>query len=552
MGKCYEKNIVVDSSDAQAVYWYLRAGEAGCSAAYCKAGKIHKRAQDYKEAVHCFTLGAKDGCAVSQYRLGDCYEHGRGVEQNYQQAFEWYLASARGNYSSGMVRLSQLYREGHGVAQDLARALFYIKLAAETGDRLAQYNLACHYDIGDIVAQCAGSAFEWYRKAAKRGHISASYNLAICFRDAHGTLRSHKEAYRWMAKATIHRDRGDALCGLGLCYYKGLGTVQDYAKAFTAFTDAVNLGYKLAYYPLAKCYEKNRGHTLDYRGSLNEAKKYYKLSAETDDVRAQAALGSLLCDESDYAQALVWLRRAVSHPVSHPVHILHQGRVSGVIRALITLSNCYNTGRGVSESGVAAYLIKGLAGLGLHPITYDVQYAFIWNEEPLWLSEAYYCFTGLTKPVHGLHESEAHKTRENLTEWLIGLHPVERGLLLARRASIAVVISVIQQCLPQPLFEEIEPHIISLTHFGANVPAPKVCSSSSSSDDSSSEDSSDESDRCDCDESSENDESSESNESSEHNESSESNESSASNDAPPASKRAALVRPCTKRQRTEE
>ena len=38
--------------------------------------------------------GARQGCEVCEYNLGDCYRYGQGVEINIDTALEWFTKSA--------------------------------------------------------------------------------------------------------------------------------------------------------------------------------------------------------------------------------------------------------------------------------------------------------------------------------------------------------------------------------------------------------------------------------------------------------------------------
>ena len=42
-----------------------------------------------------YTKAAKQGYAIAQYNLAECYEIGRGVKKSIDKAIEWYTMSAK-------------------------------------------------------------------------------------------------------------------------------------------------------------------------------------------------------------------------------------------------------------------------------------------------------------------------------------------------------------------------------------------------------------------------------------------------------------------------
>ena len=49
---------------------------------------------NYEEAARLYRLSANLGFAGAQNNLGDCYEHGIGLEKNYAMAVYWYTRAA--------------------------------------------------------------------------------------------------------------------------------------------------------------------------------------------------------------------------------------------------------------------------------------------------------------------------------------------------------------------------------------------------------------------------------------------------------------------------
>jgi hypothetical protein len=86
------------------------------------------------------------------FNVGECYYHGKGVEQDAVKAFEWYME------------------------------------AADKGDMQFQVNVANAYYLGDGVEQDHHKAFLWYREAAFQGHIQSQKNCDYDLQNHHHAL----------------------------------------------------------------------------------------------------------------------------------------------------------------------------------------------------------------------------------------------------------------------------------------------------------------------------------------------------------------------------
>ena len=53
---------------------------------------------------------AKSGDAEAQYRLGICYDNGKGVKQDYKEAIRWYKAAAEQGHGQAQFFLEFLER----------------------------------------------------------------------------------------------------------------------------------------------------------------------------------------------------------------------------------------------------------------------------------------------------------------------------------------------------------------------------------------------------------------------------------------------------------
>ena len=100
---------------------------------------------------------AKTGDAKAEYQVGYYYEQKKG---DYQEAVKWYQKSADQNYTVALYRLGRCYEFGRGVDKDFAEAVKYFRQAVEQDHIGAQCRLGYCYELGKGVTKD-------YKKALK-------------------------------------------------------------------------------------------------------------------------------------------------------------------------------------------------------------------------------------------------------------------------------------------------------------------------------------------------------------------------------------------------
>jgi TPR repeat protein len=93
---------------------------------------------------------------------------------------------------------------------------------------------------------------------------------------------------------------------LNLCYLLGIGTRQDYKKAFRCVHQSAYAGYPDAILALGWHYHNGRGV------KLRLAELWYRKSSRIGDPSAQFSLGQLYFDQGRYEIALKWFRKGVA------------------------------------------------------------------------------------------------------------------------------------------------------------------------------------------------------------------------------------------------
>ena len=117
---------VVSAQDAKTIY---------------KQGKALYDQEKYDKAFPLLKKAAEKGNKKAQYRLGRCYDKGRGVAENNQLAFQWYMKSAQQGYADAQYQVSRCYEKGKGVAADVKKAKAWLSKAVRNpkdGDKIRQ------------------------------------------------------------------------------------------------------------------------------------------------------------------------------------------------------------------------------------------------------------------------------------------------------------------------------------------------------------------------------------------------------------------------------
>lgn len=113
---------------------------------------------------------ALNGSAESQYKMGELYEYGRGVERNDSKAVYWYEKSASQHFGRAQYRLAILYDNGWGYPVNKEKAFVLYKAAAEQGIALAQHDLAIAYYQGSGTEKNLLLAYKWLKIADSNGN----------------------------------------------------------------------------------------------------------------------------------------------------------------------------------------------------------------------------------------------------------------------------------------------------------------------------------------------------------------------------------------------
>jgi hypothetical protein len=151
-----------------------------------------------RKGCELFRRAAEKGYAPSQYRLGYCYESGKGVEQNFSTANQWYEKAGAQDFVDAQYKLGHSYRTGRGAQIDLPTALAWYKKAAGAGDRDALHNVGWMYATGQGTKADQQEAYRWFLEAAQHGEPGAQFEIARRLKESEGVSKDLVLAYSWL------------------------------------------------------------------------------------------------------------------------------------------------------------------------------------------------------------------------------------------------------------------------------------------------------------------------------------------------------------------
>ncbi len=279
----------------EAVKWYIKAAELGHADAQFKSGDHYYRGsgveKDESEAVKWYSKAAEQGHAEAQYNLAICYFAGYGVEKDESEAVKWYRKAAEQGHANAQVYLAASYEGGRGVEEDKVEAVkWYLKAVAQ-GNEDAQAALFYRFKNASGINKYASEAVKWYHRAAEQGDVSAQVILGLCYDGGYGVEQNLFEAIKWWRKAA---EQGDAIAQrvIGYSYESGYGGVEKNPfEAVKWYSKAAEQGNANAQYHLGTFYDG--GYFGIVENDKSEAVKWYRKAAEQGDERAKKKLKEL-------------------------------------------------------------------------------------------------------------------------------------------------------------------------------------------------------------------------------------------------------------------
>lgn len=177
IGVMYRDGQGVQCDAAQALYWFQRSAEMGCMEGQSCLGDCYYRGVgvegDYEAAKHWYQLASNDGYDYATTQLGILAKE----EKRYMLAVKYFRTAAENGYADAQYRLGECYYEGEGVEKDAGKALDCYMKAAEQEHAVAQFVIGMWYEYGEYVNKDLETARKWYERSAENGLDIAKQHL---------------------------------------------------------------------------------------------------------------------------------------------------------------------------------------------------------------------------------------------------------------------------------------------------------------------------------------------------------------------------------------
>jgi TPR repeat protein len=266
--------------EAQAMFWFGKAAEAGAPAGHLGLGIITLRAADtdaatfaavehirqaaaadlssghyylgfiYEKAVgvHAdlalaarhYGLAAKGGVRAGQAKYGFMLFNGIGVAANRVEGESWLRRAGLGGDPEAAAFVADIYASSHGeLPPNFAEAAAWFRMAAEAGHKISARALGTLYLTGTGVPQDPDEAAIWLRRGADSGDTQAQSDLAslLLSGKTNPKITVPSPVHEWFEKAAEAGDLIGAF-NFAVCLSQGVGMPQDEARAAIWFRRA--------------------------------------------------------------------------------------------------------------------------------------------------------------------------------------------------------------------------------------------------------------------------------------------------------------------------
>lgn len=333
-------------------------------------------------AIAQFGMGLRNDSELSYEEYWMLESTNVNSSENFEKAAEWYQKAAGNGLDVAQWRLGELYARGIGVEQNINKAIELRTKAAEQGNIMFQFMMGIMYATGGFadystymypdgyvynveIPQDTEKADIWLRRVnhrqlnkTEKERLEDNGLLASILNElSEGFIKQSKfeKAIYWYQREAEMGYR-DAFCDLGKMYYEGNGVPKDYQKALAMFEKAIlDDDHYGDGYSGQKNYEALAYLGVIYRDGLgvevNREKAIDYLMQSTNNGYGPTIsfyeLGNLYYAENKYEEALKYYREAKSHSFDHVTDGKYTWLNEISTKACYKLGLMYDSGQGV-------------------------------------------------------------------------------------------------------------------------------------------------------------------------------------------------------------
>ncbi|KAG2220030.1 hypothetical protein INT45_012206 [Circinella minor] len=327
LGHMYEEGIGVKQSNRTAAIYYKAAADHDHpEAQFQLAIKYHFGGlglrPDPQEADRYLRQSAKAGYSRAQRHLGLMYlERGPHNQhrhnRNNKLAVEWFFRAAAQGDIMAYILVGECYEHGHGIETNHTTALeYYTKAASVKGPHQGKAQLATAELM--IKHRRTTDAFEWFERA---------FENAECIQQQNEEQQQQQQQQQQKRSCTQCR----AKLMVARYYLHGWGNVNQNQKlAYQMLHELANTNERNyhVHYWLASCYLEGIPDvcTIDQEAAF----EHYKIAAEMGDTQSEFQVGLMLSNgtgvQCDRFEAYKWYQKAAKknyHPALYNLGLWH-------------------------------------------------------------------------------------------------------------------------------------------------------------------------------------------------------------------------------------
>lgn len=204
-------------------------------------------------------------------------------EDKPQEAYNILKKLAEQGNAKSQNSLGNGYQHGFWGEIDLKKAKYWYQKAADQNYAGGIHNLG----ILEFLQGNYKQALPYFEKAASMNNADSINMLGIYHQEGIVVEQDYKKALSYFSQAIdIDADNASALFNIGQAYYYGEGVEQDYKKAFVWLTKSANQDYSLAQIQLAEMYFSGEAVPKNVKKAI----EIIKPLAELGDPKAQQNL----------------------------------------------------------------------------------------------------------------------------------------------------------------------------------------------------------------------------------------------------------------------
>ncbi len=286
MWKLYDEGIFVAKDVDKANTWLKKAADGGNDIA---AGLYGLKMDIEGKRAECVSYWekAKNNNVKIKTDLAVLYLNDKSGFKDIQQGIKLLNEAVEVGFPQAMAELGLCYAGGIGVPSNSNKAVNLLRAAANKNYVRAQFILGCMYRDGDHLPVSATDSIMWFTKASDAGDSDAHFMLGVMYFDGKLVPKDVDKAIFHFKKSLedeniLHRQDAQYLCGLAYV------EKQRYSEAFGYFLEGAKSGDGDCQYQVGNLYTYGEG------------------------------------TEQDFAQAKLWLEKALQNGVNEAAVLLKQ------------------------------------------------------------------------------------------------------------------------------------------------------------------------------------------------------------------------------------